>query len=87
MPNALLRPHAERQGEVRVRLLPIMVRTNGVHPQNNFIMIIILKQTKLGVSIRKLLHKAKDNDHKNKLCSTETPLKYLLLFNQSTESL
>ena len=44
MADALLRTHAERQGEVRVRLLPIMIRTDGVHPQNNFIMIIILKQ-------------------------------------------
>ena len=47
MTNALLCPHAERQGEVCICLLPIMIWTNGIHPQDNFIMIIILKQMQL----------------------------------------
>jgi len=81
MTDALLCPHAERQGEVCIRLLPIMIRTNSVHPQNNFIMIIILKQMQLCVSIQKLLHKEKDNDSENTLFGTETPMKNLLLFN------
>jgi len=76
MPNALLRPHAERQGEVCVRLLSIVIWSNSVHPQNNLIMIFILKQIQLCVSIQKLLYKDGDNAYKNKLCSTETPMKY-----------
>jgi hypothetical protein len=68
MPNALLRPHAERQREVCVRLLPIMIRTNGVHPQNDFIMIIILKQMQLWLFTNFFTNSAVHKHHCNIYC-------------------
>jgi hypothetical protein len=52
--NALLCPSTKRQGKVSICFLSIMVRSNSVHPQDNFIMIIILKQRNSLETLRNL---------------------------------
>lgn len=52
--NALLCPPTKRQGKVSICFLSIMVRPNSVHPQDNFIMIIILKQRNSQETLRHL---------------------------------
>ena len=44
MRNAFLRSSTKRQREIIVGLLPVVVGTDGVHPEHHFLRIVVLKK-------------------------------------------
>lgn len=44
MRNLLFRSSTERQGKVVVGFLSIVIGTNGVHPENDFLTIVVLNK-------------------------------------------
>ena len=42
VPNLVLWPPAEREGEESVRLLAVVVRPHRVHPQDHLLVVLVL---------------------------------------------